>query len=107
MQNLEEYPGIRVGAHNIHPLRYVDGTVLIPENKDLLRSLDILEEESRKKELELNRKKIEVVVVNGSNERPQITIIIKGNKLKQKDNFKHFNLIQCKLANLTSTYAFK
>ena len=57
MQNLG-YPRIKVGGHNIHRLRYADHTVLIPEKKkDLPQLLDILEEESRKTEMELNRKK--------------------------------------------------
>ena len=42
----------------MHHLRYADDTVLIPENnEDLPQLLDNLEEKSRKKEMELNRKK--------------------------------------------------
>ena len=46
-------------------LRYADDTVLIPENKEDLRQLlTIFEEESRKKGLQLNGKKIELMVIS-------------------------------------------
>ena len=46
-------------------LRYADDTVLIPENKEDLRQLlTIFEEESRKKGLQLNSKKIELMVIS-------------------------------------------
>ena len=52
MQNLEGYPRIKVGGHNVHHLRYADDTVFIPENKEDLPQLpDILEDESRKKKM--------------------------------------------------------
>ena len=48
-------------------LRYADDTVLIPENKEDLRQLlTICEEESRKKGLQLNSKKIELMVISQS-----------------------------------------
>ena len=48
-------------------LRYADDTVLIPENKEDLRQLlTIFEEESRKKGLQLNGKKIELMVISQS-----------------------------------------
>ena len=48
-------------------LRYADDTVLIPENKEDLRLLlTIFEEESRKKGLQLNSKKIELMVISQS-----------------------------------------
>ena len=46
-------------------LRYADDTVLIPENKEDLRQLlTIFEKESRKKGLQLNSKKIELMVIS-------------------------------------------
>ena len=46
-------------------LRYADDTVLIPENKEDLRQLlTIFEEESREKGLQLNSKKIELMVIS-------------------------------------------
>ncbi|GFN86282.1 retrovirus-related pol polyprotein from type-1 retrotransposable element r2 [Plakobranchus ocellatus] len=62
MRNLENHPGIKVGGQNINNLRYAHDTVLIAENKeDLQKLLNIVEEESRKKGLELNSKKTEVM----------------------------------------------
>ena len=92
MQNLEGNRGIKVGGHKLNNLRHADVTVLMPENKeDLQQLLDIVEEESRKKGLELNNKSTEVMVVSGSNERPQTNIFINVNKLKQRNKFK-FNI---------------
>ena len=92
MQNLEGNPGIKVGGQNLNNLRHADDTVLMPENKENLQQLlDKVEEESRKKELELNSKSTEVIVVSGSNERPQTNIFINVNKLKQRNKFK-FNI---------------
>ena len=57
------YPGIKIGGHNANNLRYTDNTVLNAENKeDVQRLLDNVEEESRKKGLQLNNKKSEVTV---------------------------------------------
>ncbi|GFO09438.1 retrovirus-related pol polyprotein from type-1 retrotransposable element r2 [Plakobranchus ocellatus] len=65
MRNLENHPGIKVGGQNINNLRYADDTVLIAENKeDLQKLLNIVEEESRKKGLELNSRKTEVTVIS-------------------------------------------
>ena len=48
-------------------LRYADDTVLIPENKEDLRQLlTMFQEESRKKGLQLNIKKIELMVISQS-----------------------------------------
>ena len=80
MRNLE---AIKVGWHNINNLRYADDNVFIAENKeDLHELLNIIEEESSKKGLELN--KAEVMVVRQNNECAQINIFIIGNKLMQK-----------------------
>ncbi|GFO26403.1 retrovirus-related pol polyprotein from type-1 retrotransposable element r2 [Plakobranchus ocellatus] len=75
MRNLENHPGIKVGGQNINNLRYADDTVLIAENKeDLQKLLNIVEEESRKKGLELNSKKTEVMVISRKQESPKCYI---------------------------------
>ena len=59
-------------------LRYADDTVLIPENKEDLRQLlTIFEEESRKKGLQLNSKKIELMVISQSYSLPTSTSLSK------------------------------
>ena len=89
MRNLERYSEIKVGGHNVNSLRYADDTLLIEENKeDLQQLLNIVEEESRKKGLELNRKKTEMRIVSQNNECPEIIIVINGNKLKRRDQFR-------------------
>ena len=51
--------------------------------------MNTVEEESRRKGLELNSKKTEVMLVSRSNECPQVNIFISGNKLKQRDQIKY------------------
>ncbi|GFO31268.1 endonuclease-reverse transcriptase [Plakobranchus ocellatus] len=86
MRNLENHPGIKVGGQNINDLRYADDTVLIPENKDHLQKLlNIVEKESRKKRLELNSKKTEVMVISRKQESPKCDIFINEVKLKQTE----------------------
>ncbi|GFO45563.1 protein fam69b-like [Plakobranchus ocellatus] len=72
MRNLENHPGIKMGGQNINNLRYADNTMLIAKNKeDLQKLLNIVEEESRKKGLELNSKKTEVMVISRKQESPK------------------------------------
>ncbi|GFR64083.1 endonuclease-reverse transcriptase [Elysia marginata] len=94
MQNLENCPGIKVGGYNVNNIRYADNTVLITENKDdLQKLLNIVEEESRKKGLELNSKKTEVMVISRKQEPPKCDIFINDTKLKQQDKFKYLGTI--------------
>ncbi|GFN96885.1 endonuclease-reverse transcriptase [Plakobranchus ocellatus] len=92
MRNLENHPGIKVGGLNINSLRYTDDTVLIAENKeDLQKLLNIVEEESRKKEL--NNKKREVMVISRTRESSKCDIFINEVKLKQREKFKYLGTI--------------
>ncbi|GFS23991.1 endonuclease-reverse transcriptase [Elysia marginata] len=94
MQNLENCPGIKVGGYNVNDIRYADDTVLIAENKDdLQKLLNIVEEESRKKGLEPNSKKTEVMVISRKQEPPKSDIFINDAKLKQRDKFKYLGTI--------------
>ncbi|GFR76316.1 endonuclease-reverse transcriptase [Elysia marginata] len=94
MQNLENCPGINVGGYNVNNIRYADDTVLIAENKDdLQKLLNIVEEESRKKGLELNSKKTEGMVISQKQEPPKCDIFINDAKLKQQDKFKYLGTI--------------
>lgn len=88
MRNLDGKPGIKVGGYIFNNLRYADDTVLIAENKeDLQELLNIVEKESRKKGLELNSKKTEVMVVSRKKEVPVCDIYTNGTKLKQTQSF--------------------
>ncbi|GFO08712.1 endonuclease-reverse transcriptase [Plakobranchus ocellatus] len=94
MRNLENHPGIKVGGQTIKNLRYADDTVLIAENKeDLQKLLNIVEEGSRKKGLELNSKKTEVMVISRKQESPKCDIFINEVKLKQTEKFKYLGTI--------------
>ncbi|GFN74890.1 endonuclease-reverse transcriptase [Plakobranchus ocellatus] len=94
MRNLENYPGIKVGRQNINNLRYADDTVLLAENKENLQKLlNIVEEESRKKGLELNSKKTEVMVISRKRESPKCDIFVNEVKPKQREKFKYLGTI--------------
>ena len=81
IRNLEGYLGIKVGGgHNVN-------------KEDLQQLLDIVAEENRKKGLELSSKKAEEMGVNQNNECPVINIFIKGNELKQSDQFKYLGTL--------------
>ena len=64
MRNLDGYPGMKVcNSMKVNKLRYANETVLFAENKeDLQELLHIVEEGRRKKGLELNSKKTDVMV---------------------------------------------
>ena len=73
-----------MGGHNINNLRYADDTVLISENEKDLQLLNIVASKNKKKGLELNSKKTEVMVISRKEEPPLINITINGIKLKTK-----------------------
>ncbi|GFN89036.1 endonuclease-reverse transcriptase [Plakobranchus ocellatus] len=105
MRNLENHPGIKVGGQNINNLRYADDTVLIAENKeDLQKLLNIVKEESRKKGLELNNKKTEVMVISRKQESPKCDIFINEVKLRQTEKFKYLGTIISNVAKQTEKY---
>ncbi|GFO08462.1 retrovirus-related pol polyprotein from type-1 retrotransposable element r2 [Plakobranchus ocellatus] len=105
MRNLENHPGIRVGRQNINNLRYADDTELIAENKeDLQKLLNTVEEESRKKGLELNSKKTEVMVISRKQESPKCDIFINKVKLKQTEKFKYLGTMISKDGKQTEKY---
>ena len=75
-------------------LRYADDTVLIPENKEDLRQLlTIFEEESRKKGLQLNSKKIELMVISQSCSLRTSTSLSKVINSSKGVNFKYLGTL--------------
>ena len=90
------YPGIKV-RDNVNNLRHAIDTVLTAANEeDLQQSSVIVEEDSKKNDLELNNKKIEVLVFIRNNVCPQIHIFIKQNTLKQRDQIKYLSTLRWK-----------
>uniref|UniRef100_A0A0B7AQ68 Reverse transcriptase domain-containing protein n=1 Tax=Arion vulgaris TaxID=1028688 RepID=A0A0B7AQ68_9EUPU len=56
--------GIAVGGHNINDLRYANDNVLIARNEiELQKLVDTVITESNNKELSLNIKKTEVMII--------------------------------------------
>ena len=77
----------------VNNLRYADDTVLIAENiNDLQKLLDIVEKESKKKGLELNSKKTEVMVISRKS-HPKCDIYMGETKLKQRESFKYLGTL--------------
>ncbi|GFS24491.1 endonuclease-reverse transcriptase [Elysia marginata] len=94
MRHIEDYPGIKVGGHNIKNLRYAEDTVLIAENEsDLQKLLDVVYSESQKKGLELNSKKTEVMVISRKANSPPVNVTVNKNKLTQRENFKYLGTL--------------
>ncbi|GFS18525.1 endonuclease-reverse transcriptase [Elysia marginata] len=94
MRHIEDYPGIKVGGHNINNLRYADDTVLIAENEsDLQKLLDVVYSESQKKGLELNSKKTEVMVISRKANSLPVNVTVNKNKLTQRENFKYLGTL--------------
>ena len=64
LRELEDMPGLKIDGKIINNLRYADDTALIAENqKELQNLLNVVKNKSRKKGLDLNSKKTEVIVI--------------------------------------------
>ena len=85
-------PGLKIGGKIINNLRYADDTALIAENqKDLQNLLNVVKNESRKKGLDLNSKKTEVMVIS-KRTTPECKIFVDRTKVKQKQSFKYLGM---------------
>ena len=90
MRHIQELPGIKVGGQSINNIRYADDTVLIATSENDLQALvDIVNRESNKLGLSLNKKKTEVMTVSKKKDAPNCHITIQGNPLKQVSQFKY------------------
>ena len=86
-------PELKIGGKIINNLRYADEKALIAENqKDLQNLLNVVKNESRKKGLDLNSKKTEVMVISKKT-TPECNIFFDGTKLKQKQSFKYLGML--------------
>ena len=83
-------------------MRYAVDVVLTAANKENFQYLlDLFEEESRKKVLELYSKKTEAMSVQNK-ECSQLNIFMNGKKLKQRNQFKYLgSLISSDRCNIT------
>ena len=63
----EPQAGIKISGRNINILRYADDTILVPENKEELKSLLMkVKEESEKAGLKLNTQKVKIMTSSPS-----------------------------------------
>ena len=90
MRQIEEMEGLKIGGHNINNIRYADDTVLTADSEEKLQELlNIVVEESENKELELNSKKTESMIITRKTSIPKYEITIKENTIKQANSFKY------------------
>ena len=80
--------GIKVGGININNIRYTDDTALIATSQvNLQRLVDRVVVESTAYGMEVNVKKTECMVMTKKESIPECTITIKGEMVKQANNF--------------------
>ena len=90
LRNIEQHEGVKVGGHNINNLRYADDTVLIADSEEKLQNiLSTVTIESENKELQLNAKKTECMVISKQPDTPVCNISCKGERIKQVSTFKY------------------
>ncbi|GFN78328.1 hypothetical protein PoB_000483400 [Plakobranchus ocellatus] len=65
LRNIEQHEGVKVGGHNINNLRYVDDSVINADSEEKLQNiLTTVTIKSENKELHLNAKKTECMVIS-------------------------------------------
>ena len=92
MRSLDDLKGVSIGGHNINNLRYADDTVLKAHTEeDLQTLLNELFSKSKHFGMEINSKKIEIMIFTKKayNDAPQCNIYLNGKKLKQVEHFKY------------------
>ena len=86
---IKHHEGVRVGGNNTNNLRYADDTVLIADSEEKLQNdLSTVTIESESKELQLNAKKTECLVISKQSDIP-VSNICKGETIKQVRAFKY------------------
>ena len=95
---LRHHKGVRIGGNNINNVRYADDTGLIADSEEKLQNiLTTVTVESENKELQLNAKKIECMVItititiSKQSVIPVCYILCKGERIKQVDTFKYLS----------------
>ena len=91
MRNIKEMEGFSVGGVNINNLRYADDTIIIADSEQKLQNLmDVIVDESGNKGLDINKEKSYVVFgISKKAENPNCSIRVKGDVLKQNQEFKY------------------
>ena len=90
MRHIEGVGGLIIGGHTLNNLRYADDIVLIAQSKEKLQEmLDIIDFYSEENGLSINQKKTECMVVSKYQNVIDSGITLKGNPIKQVENFKY------------------
>ena len=94
----EAKAGIKISGRNINILRYADDTILVPENKEELKSLLMkVKEESEKAGLKLNIQKTKIMAsgpitswqIDGETVETVTDFIFWGSKITADGDFSH------------------
>ena len=81
---------MKVGGQNITNLRYADDTILLAKSEeDLPKLLDVVVRESELKELSINCKKTEYMVVSKKKDIPRCSLKVKDQIIKQVSAFNY------------------
>src|SRR5438132_8474239 len=90
MRHIEGVGGLIIGGHTLNNLRYADDIVLIAQSKEKLQEmLDIIDSYNEENGLSINQRKAERVVVSKYQNVIDSGITLKGNPIKQVENFKY------------------
>src|SRR5438552_16407080 len=90
MRHIEGVGCLIIGGHTLNNLRYADDIVLIAQSKEKLQEiLDIIDFYSEENGLSINQKKTECIVVSKKQNVMDSGITLKGNPIKQVENFKY------------------
>ena len=91
MREIKELEGMILNGYNINNIRYADGMVLVADSEEKLqRLLNVLNEESVRKGLKINKSKTEIMVILRADRNPRVNIRIEDNLVKQVDRFNYF-----------------
>ena len=93
IRSLDDLKGVSIGGHSINNLRYADDTVLKTHTEDDLQArLNELFSKSKHFGMEINSKKIEIMIFTKKayNDAPQCNIYLNEKKLKQVEHFKYW-----------------
>lgn len=93
LREIDDEEGIKVGGVNINNLRFADDTVLLADSKQKLQNLvDIINEKSIEKGMQLNEKKTVCMVTSKktkAQDKPGCNISVNNQILKQVESFKY------------------
>src|SRR5215469_7435470 len=86
-REIKELEGIRLNGYNINNIRYADDTVLVGDSEEKLQGLlNVLNEVSERKGLEINKSKTEIMVISRAVRNPRVCHVGRFNYLRSLIN---------------------